>query len=151
MRWFRRQEPPQRGGYIEETIIYYDPLVAQRLEVVQELLDGKDIPPNDPRLEAFRDPFWTGGAYEPPKQEERSYSGNYGKHTEADPFNFDPLRDTENPFEYDPLAEMQAELDAMFDQYDRMMVSMDDILQGPTIPPHAQIIYHGVRYVNDQG
>lgn len=158
---FRRRPQPERR--IVYTVIYYDPLADQRLQVTRDLLNGKEIDEDDPRLKAFNDPYWTGSDYKPPEQKTsaESSSGNYGvrnanyQSPPSDPFRDDPLAAANVPLyrllglEQDPLEAAQAEMDTLLDEADAMyreaeeMYRMAEADLRASIPPHARILFSG--------
>ena len=155
----RRRNQPEPERYIVETVVYRDPLAEQRWQVVQDMLNGIEIEPDDSRLKAFDDPYWTGTGYSQAgsrnertaqhgSQEEPGYDPLYA------PFE-EPLRQIEREVElmerlanmdmYDPMAELEAEIDAAFAEAN---LSMSDISASMRqhIPPHAEILYHSIGY-----
>lgn len=163
MKWFRRKKEPQKERYIVTTISYYDPLAAQRLMVIQDMLAGREIEPDDPRMKAFDDPYWAGnGKYDPQNPDNGIDGGQYGPQKG----NYSLFSKLQARYE-DPFLQMEREIDAMEGMADRLMSydpigEMDDAIEtmeagieclirqteeayrNPVIPPHARLLHYSV-------
>ena len=163
MRCFRRKKEQPKERYITTTISYYDPLAAQRLMVIQDMLAGREIEPDDPRMKAFEDPYWAGKAnYDPQNPDNATDGGQYGPQKG----NYDPFSEPQARYE-DPFLQMESQIDAMEKMADRLMSydpirEMDDAIEtmeagieclirqteeayrNPVIPPHARLLHYSV-------
>ena len=153
---FRRRNQPEPERYIVETIVYRDRLAEQRWRVVQDMLNGIEIEPDDPRIKAFDDPYWSGTGYSQSGSRDEG-TGQYGSQEEP---GYDPLY---APFE-EPLRQIEREVEIMerlanmdisdyivtdIDvSYAEMNSPMSDIsaTMRQHIPPHAEILYHSIGY-----
>ena len=126
--------------------------------MTQRMLNGEDIDPNDPGWEAFRDPYWTGDGYKASEEPSPNQSPEYGNRQDYKSPEFDPFQEPGDPFgafnvpfyrllglDRDPLEAAQAEMNSWMAEAEAMYRMAEADMSAPIIPPHAKVIYSGVR------